>query len=149
MVWGGISIGGRTDLMIIDENLTAQRYVGEILRPHVLPYAVAVGNDLTFQDDNARPHRGRVANAFVEDECINRMDCPAVSPDLNPIEHLWDILGRKVNERLTADSTIAELRGLLHEEWIRIPQRTIDNLLNSMRRRCAERIAENGGHTHY
>ncbi|GFV13333.1 transposable element Tcb2 transposase [Trichonephila clavipes] len=60
MVWGGISIGGRTDLHIIrNGTLTGRRYADEILRPHVIPYAGAIGDSFVFQDDNARPHRAR------------------------------------------------------------------------------------------
>ncbi|GFX06087.1 transposable element Tcb2 transposase [Trichonephila clavipes] len=54
MVWGGISIGGRTDLHIIrNDTLTGRRYADEILRPHVTPYAGAIGDSFVFQDDNA------------------------------------------------------------------------------------------------
>ncbi|GFT61361.1 transposable element Tcb2 transposase [Trichonephila clavipes] len=54
MVWGGISIGGRTDLHIIQNGtLTGRRYADEILRPHVTPYAGAIGDSFVFQDDNA------------------------------------------------------------------------------------------------
>ncbi|GFU99339.1 transposable element Tcb2 transposase [Trichonephila clavipes] len=61
MVWGGISIGGRTDLHIIwNGTLTGQRYADEILRPLVIPYAGAIGDSFVFQDDNARPHRARL-----------------------------------------------------------------------------------------
>ena len=83
MVWGGISIGGRTDLAMIDENLTAQRYVDEIHWPYVLPYAVAIGNGFTLQNNKAWPPRGRIANAFVEDKGIHRMEWLVLSTDFN------------------------------------------------------------------
>ncbi|GFW96134.1 transposable element Tcb2 transposase [Trichonephila clavipes] len=67
MVWGGISIGGRTDLHIIrNGTLTGRRYADEILRPHVIPYAGAIGNSFVFQDDNARPHRARLVENMLE-----------------------------------------------------------------------------------
>ncbi|GFU82707.1 transposable element Tcb2 transposase [Trichonephila clavipes] len=67
MVWGGISIGGRTDLHIIRSGtLTGRRYADEILRPHVIPYAGAIGDSFVFQDDNARPHRARLVENMLE-----------------------------------------------------------------------------------
>ncbi|GFS67859.1 transposable element Tcb2 transposase [Trichonephila clavipes] len=84
MVWGGISIGGRTDLHIIrNGTFTGRRYADEILRPYVIPYAVAIGDSFVFQDDNARPHRARLVENMLEAETIQRMEWPACSPDLN------------------------------------------------------------------
>ncbi|GFS50120.1 hypothetical protein TNCV_2571 [Trichonephila clavipes] len=65
MVWGGISIGGRTDLHIIRNG---RRYADEILRPRVIPYAGAIGDSFVFQDDNARPHRAHLVENMLEDE---------------------------------------------------------------------------------
>ncbi|GFX41846.1 transposable element Tcb2 transposase [Trichonephila clavipes] len=74
MVWGGISIGGRTDLHIIrNGTLTGRRYADEILRPYVIPYAVAIGDSFVFQDDNARPHIARLVENMLEAETIQRM----------------------------------------------------------------------------
>ncbi|GFV36974.1 transposable element Tcb2 transposase [Trichonephila clavipes] len=61
LVYGGISIDGRTDLYIIrDGPLTARRYREEILRPIVVPYAAAIGDDFILMDDNCRPHRANL-----------------------------------------------------------------------------------------
>ena len=79
---------------------------------------------------------------------ISTMDWPACSPDLNPIEHVWDKLGRAVRKRRTLHNTLLNLRQLL-EEWIRIPQRYIQTLINSMRRRCTACRAARGGATRY
>ena len=59
MVWGGVSEGGKTDLVVIEGSLNANKYVQEVLGPHVVPYAGAVGESFVLMDDNARPHRGR------------------------------------------------------------------------------------------
>ncbi|GFU82557.1 transposable element Tcb2 transposase [Trichonephila clavipes] len=89
MVWGGISIGGRTDLHIIrKDTLTGRRYADEILRPHVIPYAGAIGDSFVFQDYNARPHTARLEEIMLEAETIQRVEWPSCSLDLNPIEHV-------------------------------------------------------------
>ncbi|GFT49805.1 transposable element Tcb2 transposase [Trichonephila clavipes] len=67
MVWGGISIGGRTDMhMIRNGTLTGRRYADEILRLHVIPYAGAIGDSFVFQNDNTRPNRARLVENMLE-----------------------------------------------------------------------------------
>ncbi|GFX17669.1 transposable element Tcb2 transposase [Trichonephila clavipes] len=74
LVYGGISIDGRTDLYIIrDGPLTARRYRDEILRPIVVPYAAAIGDAFIVMDDNCRPPRGNLEEDFLFEE-RNRMN---------------------------------------------------------------------------
>ncbi|GFX52962.1 transposable element Tcb1 transposase [Trichonephila clavipes] len=150
MVWSRISIGGRTDLHIIrNGTLTGRRYADEILRPHVIPYAGAIRDSFVFQDDNARPHRARLVENRLEAETIQRMEWPACSPDLNPIEHVWDMLGRRIAVRPRPPATVRDLEIALLEEWNSIPQSLIDNLIASMANRCAAILAVRGDHTPY
>ncbi|GFS86480.1 transposable element Tcb2 transposase [Trichonephila clavipes] len=147
---GGISIGGRTDLHIIrNGTLTGRRYADEILRPHVIPYAGAIRDSFVFQDDNGRPHRARLVENMLEAETIQRMEWPACSPDLNPIEHVWDILGRRIAARPRPPATVRDLEIALLEEWNSIPQSLIDNLIASRENRCAAVLAVRGDHTPY
>ncbi|GFV22238.1 transposable element Tcb2 transposase [Trichonephila clavipes] len=150
MVWGGISIGGRTDLHIIrNGTLTGRRYADEILRPHVIPYAGAIGDSFVFQNDNARPHRARLVEYMLEAETIQRMEMPACSPDLNPIEHVWDMLRRRIAARPRPPATVRDLEIALLEEWNSIPQSLIDYFIASMANRCAAVLAVRGDHTPY
>ncbi|GFV30791.1 transposable element Tcb2 transposase [Trichonephila clavipes] len=150
MVWGGISIGGRTDLHIIGNGtLTRQRYADEILRPHVIPYAGAIGDSFVFQDDNARPHRARLVENMLEAETIQCMEWPVCSPDLNPIKHVWDMLGRCIAARPRPPATVRDLEVALLEKWNSITLSLIDNLIASMANRCAVVLAVRGDHTPY
>ncbi|GFY25974.1 transposable element Tcb1 transposase [Trichonephila clavipes] len=76
LVWGGIMLGSRTDLHIFDAGL-----------------------QFLFMDGNAPCHRTVAAEQLLESEDIERMEWPARSPDLNPIEHVWDFLGRRLAAR--------------------------------------------------
>ncbi|GFV75516.1 transposable element Tcb2 transposase [Trichonephila clavipes] len=69
------------------------------------------------------------------------MDWPARSPDLNPIEHVWDFLGRRLAARTLPPVTIRELRLALQDEWAAMPQQLIDTLILSMGRRCENCLA--------
>ncbi|GFY09146.1 transposable element Tcb2 transposase [Trichonephila clavipes] len=87
LVYGTISIDGRTDLYIIRVSpLTVCRYRDEIPRPIVDTYAAEIGDDFTLMDDNCRPHRANLVEDFLFEEGIVRMEWLACSPDMNPIE---------------------------------------------------------------
>ncbi|GFV66749.1 transposable element Tcb2 transposase [Trichonephila clavipes] len=78
LVWAGISLGGHTDLHVFHEGtVTGLRYWDEILDPYVRPYAAAIGNDFILMDDNARPHRDRIVEEYLEDHGFERMEWPA------------------------------------------------------------------------
>ena len=92
----------------------ADRYAREILEPHVLPVAGAMDPErFVLVDDNARPHRGHRVNRFLEDHGISRMDWPACSPDMNPIENVWGLLKRKISRLIRPEDTIQDLENAL------------------------------------
>ena len=147
MVWGGITAHGRTDLVFINGTLNAQKYRQDILTPHVVPFIRRNGG--TFQQDNARPHVARDNMDYLRRNNIDVLPWPALSPDLSPIEHLWDQLDRRVRKRRQQPATLDQLRAALTEEWQRIPQASINRLIASMRRRCVAVINNRGAFTRY
>jgi len=149
MVWGGISHTGCTDLKVVAGNLNAVRYRDEILQPVVLPFLRRHQFNHVFQQDNARCHVAQVSMDFLNFHHIRVLPWPAMSPDLNPIEHLWDELGRRVRSRLNPPETLDQLRRALVAEWTNIPIDFVRNLIRSMRRRCQAVINARGGHTRY
>ncbi|GBN43437.1 hypothetical protein AVEN_130985-1 [Araneus ventricosus] len=88
-VWAGIMLDGRTPIHVFERGtVIGVRYRDEILEPYVRLFRGAVGPEFILIDDNARPHRALLVDKFLESEDIRRMDWPARSPDLNPIEHV-------------------------------------------------------------
>ncbi|GFU51095.1 transposable element Tcb2 transposase [Trichonephila clavipes] len=150
LVWAGISLGGHTDLHVFHGGtVTGLRYRDEILDPYVRPYAAAIGNYFILMDDNARPHRARIVEEYLEDHGLERMEWPARSPDLNLIEHLWDYLGREVAALNPPPRSLHELKQGLLCVWSSLPIPVSDNLINSMGNRCRQCIQVRGGHIPY
>ncbi|GFY12089.1 transposable element Tcb2 transposase [Trichonephila clavipes] len=149
LVWAGISLSGHTDLHVFHGGtVTGLRYRDEILDPYVRPYTAAIGNDFILMDDNARPHRARIVEEYLENHGLERMEWPARSPDLNPIEHLWDYLGRGCCFKSSSRSLHELKQGLLCV-WSSLPIPVSDNLINSLGNRCRQCIQVRGGHIPY
>ncbi|GFX86369.1 transposable element Tcb2 transposase [Trichonephila clavipes] len=91
-----------------------------------------IGDDFILMDDNCRPHQTNLVEGFLFEEGIVRMEWPACSPDMNPIEYVWDALGRRVAGRQPPPQTLQELKRALLEEWDKIPQLVINILIHSM-----------------
>ncbi|GFT27255.1 transposable element Tc1 transposase [Trichonephila clavipes] len=140
-------LGSRTDLHIFDAgSVNGTRYCNEILLPYVRLFRGAMClHVFLFLDDNAPCHRTVAAEQLLESEDIERMDWPERSLDLNPIEHVWDFLGRRLAARTLPPVTIRELRLALQDEWAAMPQQ----LILSMGRRCETCLAVRGDHIPY
>ncbi|GFW38835.1 transposable element Tcb2 transposase [Trichonephila clavipes] len=143
-------LGSRTDLHIfVAGSVNGTRYCNEILLPYVHLFRGAMGLQFLSMDDNAPCHRTLAAEQLLESEDIERMDWPARSPDLNPIEHVWDFLGRRLAARTLPPVTIRELRLVLQDEWAAMLQQLIDTLILSMGKRCETCLAVRGDHIPY
>ncbi len=92
----------------IDGILNAQRYRDEILRPIVVPFIH--DHHLMLQHDNAWPHVARICTQFLEAENIPVLAWPAYSPDMSPIEHVWDALDRRIQQHVPVPANIQQLR---------------------------------------
>lgn len=147
MVWGGVSRHWKTPLVIVRENLTARRYIDQILRPIVLPRRQHQRSFILMQD-NARPHTANVTKRFFERHNITLLRHPAMSPDLNPIEHVWDMMGRRLRTEYPNLQNLAALERALQQIWDTIPQALIARRIN-MADRLRAVIENRGGNTRY
>ncbi|GFW70694.1 transposable element Tcb2 transposase [Trichonephila clavipes] len=150
MVWAGIMINGRTRQHVVaNGTMTGQLYIDEVLLPHVRLFRGVVGDKFVFMDDNATCHRTLAVQDCLDSEGIQRLVWPARSPDLNPIENVWDALGRQVAGRNYTPTNKNTLIRALTEEWDKLPQQLLDNVVQSMVRRVECCITLHGGHIPY
>lgn len=149
MFWGGIMYNGRTELVRVPQTLNAHFYVENVIRPIIYPLRQQIGINFIFMDDNARPHRARIVQAALTEGGIARMNWPPLSPDMNPIEHVWDYISRAIFRRNNPPRNRQELVIAAQEEWTNLSQETINSLIVGMPRRVGALIGNRGGNTMY
>jgi len=150
MVWGCFTKNRLGPLVRLEGRVTANVYI-DVLENHLLPFLDTLDNkeDHVFQEDNAPVHTASKTKKWKRENNINSIPWPAQSPDLNPIEHLWDELERRVRIHEPLPKNCEELWQILKKEWLQIDESKYKNLVDSMPRRVAAVIASNGYPTKY
>ena len=148
MVWGCMAANGMGQFKIIEGMMNADKYI-TTLQNVMLPSARDLFQaDFLFQDDNAPCHRARKVMNWMEETKIQRLDWPAQSPDLNPIEYLWHILSKRVAEH--NPRTKRQLIEALIAAWHHLVQpQQLQRLVHSMPARCRLVIKHKGWPTRY
>ena len=151
MVSGCISHDCKLDLVTIQGNLTCDQYIRDVLQPVVVLHFDnhPLATRPVYMDDNARPHRSRAVTAYLQSEAMTSVPWPAMSSDLNPIEHIWDMLGRRIQALEPPVQNICQLEAALNREWQQLSQQDIQHLTGGMRHRVEAVIQACGGYTRY
>ena len=134
MVWGAISYNSKSPLVRFRGIMNALNYISDVLEPVAIPFLNSLP-DAIFQQDNARPHTARVVRSFFNENNVNLSDWPARSPDLPPIENVWDYVGRKISNSRRRITNEEQLWVAVERAWNDVSQGTIRNLFDSMQRR--------------
>jgi transposase len=151
MLWGCMTAEGVGYSCRIDGRMDAELYTrilgDEFIR--TLEYYGMDKGKILFQQDNDPKHTSQAARRWFEENGIQVLDWPPQSPDLNPIEHLWAHLKRRLAEYDTEPSGMIELWERVQVEWNKIPQQVCMDLIESMPRRIAAVLKAKGGNTKY
>jgi hypothetical protein len=150
-IWACFAASGLGYCHIYNETLDAKRFT-RILDDNLIP-----SSDLLFTEsprlqwyflqDNAPTHTARITRKWLHDHGITLIDFPPYSPDLNPIENLWQNIEKRVEQR--GAMRVDELQDVLAEEWSNTPAERLHKLAHSMPQRCRDVIEVNGDHTRH
>jgi transposase len=150
-IWACFSAAGLGYCYIYNDILNAKRFTN-ILNTHLLPSADLLFTETPrqqwyFLQDNAPTHTARITKKWLHDHGITCIDFPPYSPDLNPIENLWQNIENRVEQG--ESKTVDELQNVLAEEWSNTPTELLQKLAHSMSQRCRDVIEMNGDHTRH
>ena len=151
MVWGCMMWKGTGYAVKIDGRMDADLYT-RILDDDLqasLDFYDKSSDDIIFQQDGDPKHHSGKAQMWFKDHNIQVLPWPAQSPDLNPIEHLWDYIKRRLGEYEEDPKGILELWERIEKEWAKIPASVCQNLIESMPRRIQAVLKAKGGNTKY
>lgn len=151
MLWGCMTAEGVGYACRIDGRMDSKLYtsiLGDELT-QTIKYFGLDKSKVIFQQDNDPKHTSKEAQKWFSDNNIQILQWPAQSPDLNPIEHLWNYLKRKLAEYETEPKGMLELWERVEAEWDKIPQEICAGLIESMPSRIAELLKAGGGPTKY
>lgn len=154
MVWGAVAKNRKWPLLLLPTTapITAKRYCKEVLPvlgQHARELKRRIWQPALVVEDNAPIHNATISVIKRHQLKLNRLEHPAASPDLNPIENLWSLVKQKVARRFPRATNTIQLFEHAQEAWEAIPMEVVNNVIDSMEARRQGVQDAKGGHTRY
>ena len=151
MIWSVISGKGTGRLYVVQGMMKQDQYI-QMLKERLLPQVrdwFPNRESFIFMQDGAPCHTARSVKAFLNDKNIPLMPWPGNSPDMNPIENVWELVKREIGKEVITTRT--QLIEKLIHVWNHSSelQESVKNNIESMPRRIEALIAAKGGITKY
>lgn len=150
MVFGGISYNHQTPIVFIDGTIDSSVYIDECIDGTELIWdmdRVYGKNQWQLMQDGASCHTSSETMDYLRTYCSVLPGWPPNSPDMNPIENLWAIMKRRVEE--LNPTNINELIEIIIDVWNNVSVNEIHNLIDSMNSRLQLVVANGGGRNGY
>ncbi|GBL78764.1 Transposable element Tc1 transposase [Araneus ventricosus] len=151
LCFGGRSHGRLWLIVVVEQTMKAVNYLNIIadqLHPY-MAFVFPIGNGI-FQQDNAPCHKAQIVLEWFEEHTdeFHLMCWPPNLPDLNPMEHIWDVMERQLRAQ-TPRLNISTLRDHCLDIWYNLSPVMYQKLVASMPRRVAAVLKAKGGATRY
>ena len=143
MFWGCASKAAYGPLVVIEGKNTAEKYI-TTLSDHLLPEIQASPGLLTFQQDNASIHKTRAVMSFLTENGVKTFEWPPQSPDLSPIENIWNAVKMKMKALRPRPRSHALMRDAVLQIWENLDNHIRTSLIESFRSRLHKCIAARG-----
>ena len=149
MTWACFSYHGKCDIVFLEGRQDSKKYCST-MGNHLLPWAaITHGENWVYQQDNCPIHVSSETKKWMAQQNINVLPWPSRSPDINPIENLWAIVSRVVYRDSRQFRNVRELKDAIINAWNSIDDGTLQNLSDSMQRRCVAVLNSRGAKTRY
>jgi transposase len=151
MTWGCLTSEGTGELVRLNGKIDSAKYI-QVLRDDLIKTIDNFNFDLRevkFMQDNAPIHTAKSTMDWLKINKINVLDWPACSPDLNPIENLWEIIDQKIRKSPEKPKTLDELWNIIKRIWYSIDKDKVRNLYLSMPNRINSCVEAKGSHIKY
>ena len=147
MLWGCMSFYAYGPLEAVEGFINGQSYLTmlrDVVRPE-LDFSREAGRVLIYQQDNAKAHKAQPVMDYFEDWGYEVLDWPPQSPDLSPIENIWNVMKMRLKARRPRPRTKATMRNAMMEIWDELEDDIRENLILGFRSRCEECLKNKGG----
>lgn len=153
-IWGAITLGlkGPVHFLQKEGRMNSEIYVNQVLKELGLPFynhCTQERGPMIWMDDGAGYHTSKATAKFRRKVGLLRMDWPAQSPDLNPIENLWRIIKLRVSAQRHRIQSLEQMKWVIEEEWNKLTVEDFHKCIESMPKRCKLVILAKGGAIKY
>ena len=152
MFWGCFSKHAFGPIVNVNGSMNGEKYkqfIEEYLLPELDAAKHLIGGNWRLMHDNAPCHRSRVVTEYLNEKCIEFIEWPPYSPELNPIENIWAWMKNKLLVEYGTPETEEELIAQVREVWENIPEEMAEKFCGNYERRLQAVIEANGGYTKY
>jgi predicted transcriptional regulator len=148
-VWGAIGLGWKSDIVFASASVNGTLYLSFIRENLVEPLKKLTRGNPILITDNAPWHTAKVVVEGLRSEGVETLPLPPYSPDINPIENLWSLIGKRIYADGKGYATAAALQTAIAEAWNSFTVPEIDKLITSLSSRLFEVVRSQGGPTKY